>query len=189
MGDTPNQKDDIPNFEIQDEYIVETPTETTGLSITQFQNTEHSETEEIDTELNRKIFYLISLAENIGIHLSDDKFGVGYGESFEDIKKQQDYIDQQTDFYFQKLLKKEKIDKNYIDTHKSAIVHAGILNERDTPCFHNNEVYDAYLSKAQYNTRKSKIKSAQEKEREIVLRNREKKKNNPSIAAQCSFDY
>lgn len=68
-------------------------------------------------------------------------------------------------------------------------MHAGILNERDTPCFHNNEVYDAYLSKAQYNTRKSKIKSAQEKEREIVLRNREKKKNNPSITAQCSFDY
>jgi hypothetical protein len=30
MGDTPNQNDDISNFEIQDEYIVETPTETTG---------------------------------------------------------------------------------------------------------------------------------------------------------------
>lgn len=136
-------------------------------------------------ELNKKIFYLNSIAENIGIHKYDDTYWIGNEKTRDDITQSVDLRKEWTDQYFEKLVKDNGIDLGYANMMRSDIIGNWVLESREYACFHNNEVYQAYLIDSEYKQRLREITQAQDKEWKEVRSNIERK----AVVMQCSMDY
>lgn len=135
-------------------------------------------------ELNKKIFYLNSIAENIGTHKYEDSYWVGNEKTLDDMNKSVDLKKAWTDQYFEKLIKDNAIDLSYAKMMRSDIIGNGVLESREYACFHNNDTYHAYLTASEYKRRLGEITKAQDKERRFVLKSIEK-----NALFQCSMDY
>ncbi len=135
-------------------------------------------------ELNKKIFYLNSIAESIGIHKYEDTYWIGNEKTLDDMTKSVDLKKEWTDQYFEKLMKDNAIDLTYATMMRSDIIGKGVLENREYPCFHNNDVYNAYLTASEYKKRLGGVRKAQDKEKKFVLKSIE---NNSLF--QCSTDY
>lgn len=112
-------------------------------------------------ELNKKIFYLRTIAENVAIHLYDDKFWVGNEKTTADFQHAVELRDQWTKEYFQKLIKENAIENSYVKKFDFRITADWVTKNRPSPSFHSDDVYKAYLSSSEYQRRLPEIQAKQ----------------------------
>jgi len=169
------------DIQSQQTWVIEenVPTQSIGEIKAQDKNLQEKQFQS-NIDLNKKIFYLNSIAEYISIHKYDEKYWV-WNELVNATEIRKNTYNE----YFDKLMSSNQIDLNYAHKIKDEVIMRWVTENRSYPCVHNNEVYNAYLSQKEYTQRKNEIKQSQDKEKNEITRNLWK----TGVILQCTLDY